>query len=80
MAGIEELINPPGPNQTPYNAIVPATVHAVDGGSVSLTIEGFPSDQVYAVVPKAGGTPSAGDKVLLVHDSNGNPAMALVPE
>jgi hypothetical protein len=75
---LSELLNPAGPNQTTYNAIVWATVHAVSGGTVSLVIDGFPQDQIYADVPTAGGTPSAGDKVLLLHDSDGHPAMALV--
>jgi hypothetical protein len=76
---LSELLNPAGPNQTPYNAIIAAKVHAVDGGSVSLTIDGFPSDVVYAVVPTVGGDPSAGDSVVLLHDANGNPIVALVP-
>jgi hypothetical protein len=79
MAGIEELVNPAGPNQTPYNAIVAARVHGVSGGTVSVTIDGFPSDQVYADVPSAGGTPTAGDTTALLHDSNGNPIVAVVP-
>jgi hypothetical protein len=79
MAGIEELVNPAGPNQDPYNAVVAATVHGVTGGELSVTIDGFPSDQVYAVVPFAGDTPSAGDRVALLHDSDGNPIAALAP-
>jgi hypothetical protein len=76
---LSELLNPAGPNQSSYNAIIAATVHAVMGAEVSVTIDGFPSDQVYAVVPTVGGTPSAGDSVVLLHDANGNPIVALVP-
>lgn len=80
MAGIEELVGgDPRPNQTPYNAIVAAKVHAVNGNEVSLTIAGFPSSQVYAVVPFSGGTPTEDMTVFLLHDSNGHPAIAVVP-
>lgn len=77
--GIDELISPQGPNQTVFNAIVPATVHSVDGGEVSVTIDGFPPDQIYATVPFTGGTPESGASAVLLHDSNGNPIIALVP-
>jgi hypothetical protein len=76
---LSELLSPQGPNQNAWNAIIAATVHAVMGAEVSVTIDGFPSDEVYAVVPWSGGTPTAGATVTLFHDSNGNPISALVP-
>lgn len=77
--GIYELISPQGPNQSAFNAVVTAKVHAIVGSEVSVTIDGFPSDQIYATVPTVGGTPSSGDNVFLLHNSDGHPVVALVP-
>jgi hypothetical protein len=79
MNGIDELISPQGPNESAFNAIVAAKVHSVSDSQVSVTIDGFPPDQIYATVPTVGGTPSSGDNVILLHNSDGNPIVALVP-
>lgn len=81
MPGIEELVGgDPRPHQTTFNSVETATIRAVLGSEVSLTVDSFARDQAYAVVPfvPASATPSAGQSAVLHSDSDGNPIYAVV--
>jgi hypothetical protein len=80
--GIEELVEGGRrPHQTQFNAVEAASVHALDGDQVTVTVASFSRELVYAAVPfikKGSGAPAAGDPAVLHSDSNGNPIYAVV--